>query len=154
MGIDSSKPGTRRLERRKKAALFGRRPFADKRARELLNDASEQVLRNEPDWVDDPADPTLSDILQYELSPDESKVPILTDLLSQGLTFQEAVCWYFYRYCKMTTKDIHYATRPYDKGGDVGELASESRNIRRVLAEAADKLDEELDLDVDPDADT
>lgn len=146
-------PGTppRRLERREKAALFGRRPFANKKARELLNDASEQILRTEPDWVDDPADPTLSDVLQFELSPSESKVPLLSDLLSQGLTFQEAVVWYMWRYCQMTPRDIHYATKPYDKGGDVGELSGASRNIRRVLGTAAGKLGEDIpdDLDVD-----
>lgn len=147
MRREGGTPATR-VVGRENAALFGRRPFANKEARELLNDASEQILRDEPDFVDDPTNPTLADVLQFELSPEASKVPLIVDLLGQGLTFQEAVVYYFYRYCKMTQKDIHYATKPYDTGGNVGDLPDSTRNIRRVLKSAVDKLD--VDLSVEP----
>lgn len=133
--------------------VWGRRPYADKDAREVLNDVSTWIARTRPDGVDDPDDPSLSDILRYaghaldSKGTDEPKTTTLSALMGRGLDYQEAVVWYWFRYCELDLTEIHYATTGRDRGGDPATRRNATRNIVSVLKSAARKLD-----DVDPDS--
>lgn len=120
--------------------VWGRRPYADKEAREMLNDVSRSIAKDRPDHVDDPEDPTLSEVLRAHYGTEE-KATTLTALLGQGLTFQEAVFWYFYRHAGFRFTDIHYAVSGYRRGGDPAHERNSLRNIQRVLESAAFKVD-------------
>lgn len=129
-----------RLDRR----LWGRRPFADREAREILNDASEWIVRHKPDDVDDPHDPQLSDVLKYvpEAKKErhrQQKLENLSRLFDYGLTFQESVCFYWWFRCGLSLTDIHYAIVEHDVGGDPEQRRNSLRNINRVLESAAFK---------------
>jgi len=143
--------------------VWGRRPYAGKEARELLNDLSRDIAREQPDTIDDSDDPSLADVVQYADERGagrsvERKTSTLTDLMRHGLTFQEAVCWYWFRYAKFDLMEIHFAQEGISKGGDPAHQRNSVRNIQRVLESAAFKLpdaspDDVPDLDVDQQAD-
>lgn len=133
--------------------VWGRRPYADKRARELLNDVSQFIARTRPPDVESPDDPAMSDILRYagvalntSQAPDSADVKAATIewlMGDQGLDFQEAVCWYWFRYCQYDLTEIHYAQSGNDAGGDPEDRRNATRNIIRVLSSAASKVDGE-----------
>lgn len=127
-----------------KPTTWGRRPYADKEARELLNDVSQGIARDPPDHVDDPGDLSLSDALKANYDTD-TKAQTLAGLLEQGLTFEEAVCWYWFRHAQFSLTDIHYAilsskTDTNAEGGDPSQRRNSVRNIQRILESAAFKL--------------
>lgn len=128
--------------------VWGRRTYAGKSAREVLNDASRAIAQNRPDHVDDPADPTLSDVIeQVGRGVDPAvKGSLLADLMSRGLVFREAVCWYWYRHAQFDVTEIHFAMEGYDHGGDPGRRADHVERIINTLRSAASKLDVEADL--------
>lgn len=137
--------------------IWGRRPYAGKDARERLNDVSRYIARTRPDDVDDPDDPTLSDVLAYAddaLTPpdrsDDVKSATLSALMRDGLTFQEAVCWYWFRYCQFDITEIHYAMTGSDCGGDPDQRRNATRNILSTLRSAARKVPD-ADEDAIPD---
>lgn len=142
--------GANTILERRKSKVWGRRPWADKAAKEILNDVSYSVLREQPDFVDDPVDPSLSELLKHHYGHEDTKAPTLVDLLGEGLTYQEAVVWYFFRFCGMSIMDIYYSTSSSDTGGGVADRRNATRNIRRVLKEASQKLGEDIDIP-DPD---
>jgi len=126
---------------------WGRRPYADKESREILNDISRQIRAEEPEHVDDPSDPTLSEVLKTVYDPD-TKATTLSDLMSHGLSFEEAVCWYWFRHCQFDLMNIHYAIRGIKKGGDPAHRRNSVRNIQRVLESAAFKVPGEDPADI------
>lgn len=134
-----------------KPKTWGRRPYADKEARELLNDVSRRIVRDDPDHVDEVDDPSLSDVLKANYDP-QTKADTLADLLEHGLTFQEAVCWYWFRYAQFDLMNIHFAIQGIQKGGDPDHRRNSIRNIQRVLESAAFKLPDASPGDV-PDLD-
>ena len=124
---------------------WGRRPYADVEAREILNDESERIARKQPDHVDDPGDLTLADVLRerYRRTTDDAPVGTLAEIKSHGLTFEETVCWYFYRFEGYDLGEIHRAVRGTDPGGDPSHRRNSIRNIQRILKSAATKLPDE-----------
>lgn len=122
-----------------KPTTWGRRPYADKEARELLNDVSRRIARDPPDHVDDPGDLALSDVLKATYDPD-TKADTLADLMGHGLNFEEAVCWYWFRYAQFSLMNIHFAIQGIQKGGDPSHRRNSIRNIQRILESAAFKL--------------
>jgi hypothetical protein len=136
--------------------VWGRRPYAGKQARELMNDVSAWIARTRPQGVDDPENPSLSDVLAYAgpalRQPDtpdddvDAKDATLTRLMADGLDYQEAVVWYWFRYCQFDITEIHYAMTGSNQGGDPSQRRNSTRNIIRVLQSAASKVQ-----DADPD---
>lgn len=126
---------------------WGRRPYAGKTARELLNDVSRHIARTRPADVDDPSDPTLADVLRYagdaldqrQGSDPTPKGMALSTLMGHGMDYQEAVVWYFFRYCQFDITEIHYAMTGADTGGDPAQRRNATRNILSVLRSAASK---------------
>lgn len=127
------------------AYVWGRRPWANKAARELLNDLSRDIARHKPDYVEEPADPGLDDVIRHAQADDDGadlKGNTLKDLLAQGLTYQQAVVWYWFAYCGYSLMDIHYAHEGNEKAGRTIRFKEQSlRNIKSVLVDAAQKLD-------------
>lgn len=135
-------------------ATWGRRPYADVEAREILNDASRRIARNQPDHVDDPGDPTLSEVLQHTYRQDtdlDTDAWTLTELKAHDLSFGEAVCWWFFRYAGYDLGEIHHAVSGRNFSDDPGHRRNSLRNIQRMLKSAATKLPGESPDDV-PDA--
>jgi len=134
-------------EERPDPKVWGRRTYAGKAARELLNDTSRAITQTRPDHVDDPADPSLSDVVQQlKRGVDPGvKGSLLADLLGQGLDFREAVCWYWYRHAQFDVTEIYFAMEGYDQGGDPERRADQVAGIIDTLRSAASKLDVDLD---------
>ena len=138
--------------------IWGRRPYAGKDARERLNDVSRYIARTRPDDVDDPDDPTLAEVVAYAdaaLTPpngsdDDPKAATLSALMRSDLTFQEAVCWYWFRYCQYDITEIHFAMTGNDTGGDPDQRRNATRNILSTLRAAARKIPD-ADEDAIPD---
>lgn len=127
--------------------IWGRRLYADKAGRELLNEVSQYIARIQPDDVDDPADPAVSDLLRHagtaldvNRETHMAKGAILSNLMAEGLDFQEAICWYWFRYCRFDITEIHYGITGHDSGGDPAQRRESVRNIMSVLKSAATKL--------------
>lgn len=74
---------------------------------------------------------------------------LLTDLVQQGLSFREAVCWYWYRHAQFDVTEIHFAQEGYSHGGDPERRVEQVADIIDTLRSAAEKLDVDVDL---PDA--
>ncbi|QUO49263.1 hypothetical protein J7656_14800 [Halorubrum ruber] len=131
--------------------VWGRRTYAGKSAREVLNDASRAIAQTRPDHVDDPGDPTLSDVIEkVNRGVDPAvKGSLLADLMDRGLNFREAVCWYWYRHAQFDVTEIHFAMESYDQGGDPGRRADHVGEIIDTLRSAASTLYVDVDL---PDA--
>jgi len=121
--------------------IWGRRPYAGKEAREQLNDVSRWIARVRPDDVDDPDDPSLSEVVNFVPAATEAdmgpKCRTLSDLMSDGLSYRESVCWYWFRYCEFDITEIHYATEGRDQGGDPAQRRNATRNILGALKAAA-----------------
>lgn len=146
------------LVRRTYARTWRQRPYVDKEAKQILDDLSFQVLKDQPEHIDDPENPTLAELLKYEKGPEDAALVTLSDLLAQDLTAQEAVMWYFFRYCQLSIMEIYYATHGHDTGGDPTDRRNATRNIRRTLHTAGQKLGERVAIphpdEEDADTDT
>lgn len=129
--------------------VWGRRAYAGKSAREMLNDASHAIAQSHPDHVDDPADPSLADVIRQAKRGFDPTVKgaILADLLGQGLNFSEAVCWYWYRHAAFDVTEIYFAKEGFDQGGDQGRRDNHVADIIDTLQSAASKLEVDIDLD-------
>jgi hypothetical protein len=131
---------------------WGRRAYAGKAAREQLNDASRAICEQAPDHVDDPTDPDLSDIIRQIAQGVDPHVKgsLLANLLQNGLTFREAVCWYWYRHAQLDLTEIHFAIQGYNHGGDPDTRADHVEDIAATLRTAAEKLDVDVTVDYNP----
>jgi len=122
--------------------VWGRRGYAGKAAREMLNDISRDIARTCPDDVTHPEHPSLSDVIRNGYDP-QVKAGILIQLTRQGLTFREAACWYFYRHAQFSLSEVYFATKPFDQGGAPEVRRREVRDIAQAIQSAASKLDVE-----------
>jgi hypothetical protein len=132
-------------------ARWGRRPYADVAARNVLNDESERIARKQPDHVDDPDDLTLSDVLleRYRQDTgDHAQAVTLAGMMKHGLSFEEVVCWYFYRFADYDLTEIHTALQGAPPGDDPAHRRNSLRNIQRILKSAATQLPREDPADV------
>jgi hypothetical protein len=132
-------------------ATWGRRPYADVEAREILNDVSDRIARKQPEHVDDPADLSLADVLRQmcrENSDLDTEDWTLAELMTRGLTSGEVVCWWFYRHAGYDLAEIHHAIQGGDFSDDAGHRRNSLRNIQRMLKSAASKLPDEDPGDV------
>lgn len=141
------------LPLRRESRIWPQTAYLAKEAKEILNDLSFQILRDQPDWVEDPHQPTMAELLKYQRDPQGAAIATLSDLLAEGLDYQEAVHWYFFRYCGLSIMEIYYAAEGCDTGGGVEDRRNASRSIRRSLHTAAQKLGEDVDIP-HPDNDT
>lgn len=148
--------------------VFHKKPWLNKRGREILNRSARRIAHYRPDYVTSPEEPTLTECLfelQYhaaatghapQLSTEgltdlpsmrESEgmdLPvdggIFTNLLGSGLTFQEAICWFFYRYCGMDTAEVHLAIQGKNRSFSRADDSRAIRNVERTLESAAEKI--------------
>lgn len=132
-------------------ALWGKRPFADVAARDYLNDISERIARKQPDHIADPGDLSLSDVLREKYrqdTGDDAQAVTLSEMMKHGLSFEEVVCWYFYRFAGFDAAEIHSAVHGQELSDDPAHRRNSLRNIQRILNSAASKLPGEDPADV------
>lgn len=133
---------------------YGQRLWVNKRGRAILNEASAQLLRTAPDYVDDPADPSSDELLEFiqrDYKKNREVVPLIIDFLRRGLTYQEAVVWYLWDYSEWDLNELYYVSvapvedgdgddRRIETGGHAADRRNAKRTLRAVLHSAASKL--------------
>jgi hypothetical protein len=135
--------------------LFGKRPHMAKAGREIANAAAEHIQRTRPGIVDDPDDPTLADVLRFMESEEageqiqHEQAVTLCDLLTRGLTFQEAATWYLYEHAGLTLREIYHVDEGKQRSFSKDRDRQAERNVAATLRTAAEKLDVDLDLNDD-----
>ena len=140
-GSDSSSAGSPKK--------FGTKPYLDKRGREVLNRAAREIQRNQPDWVDNPEDPSTADCLTHlqQGTSGFTDTGIIIDLLGKGLTAQEAIVWILWQHSELAPREIFYAHEGKDHPGRSGVGQQAVRNIESRIRSAAMKLGVDVDLD-------
>lgn len=131
--------------------LFGKRPYCSKEARDRLNRESREIFMTEPEYVDDPENPSLDEVLKH-IQKRESldDADLIVDLLANGLGWEEVIVYYLFRWSGLEKREIYYATEGIRTAPDVEDRGL-TRHIDRVLASVEEKLGEDL-LDDDVDA--
>lgn len=127
---------------------YGESPYLDKEGREILNRASRAVKREEPDWVDHPEDPKLSDVLVYLQQGRNGFTDqgIIIDLLGKGLTAEETVVWILHQHSSLKPREIFYAYEGKDHPGCEGVDEQAVRNVESRIRSAARKLGVNADV--------
>jgi len=139
------------------------RPYLDKVCREILNRAARQIYDDAPDWVEDPTDPKVSDLLEQlqRRQNDGAETPrtesesvgnkpvrydsgLLIELLENDLTADEAIYWMLWRYSGLDPTEIYHAKRGVKSSG-IGAIEDNAlRNTKAKIQSAANKLGEEF----------
>lgn len=130
---------------------FGRRAYLHRKARDVLNEASQGIFRKAPDYVDDPEDPTVDELLEYirrDYDPGADSIQSITDYLAQGLTYQEAFLLYFWDHVDMDLDSMYYVCEApvggqgtrIDTGGHHQDRTNAKRQFEAVLTSACRKL--------------
>lgn len=126
---------------------FGISPYLDKEGREILNRASRKVMREEPDWCDEPDDPKMSDVLiQLQRGDGFTDSGLIIDLLGKGLNAQEVLVWILYHHSELKPREIFYAYEGKDHPGCAGVDDQAVRNIKSRIRSAALKLGVDVDV--------
>lgn len=137
--------------------LFGKRPHLAKEGREIANAAAEAIQREEPEYVDDPDDPTLAEVLKYveqnenvgkraEDAIRQHQTATLSDLLTEGLTFREAVTFYLYEHAGLTLREIYHVDEGKQRSFSREDDRQAERNVAATIQSAAEKLDVDVDI--------
>ena len=126
---------------------FGTSPYLDKEGREILNRASRKVMRDQPDWADDPSDPKLSEVL-IQLQQDDgfTDTGVMIDLLGKGLNAQEVLVWILWHHSGLEPREIFYAYEGKNHPGCAGVDDQAVRNIESRIRSAAMKLGVNVDV--------
>jgi len=140
----------------KKPRLFGKRPHLAKEGREIANSASELIQREDPEYVDDPDDPTLAEVLKFaESEMGDSATPAnirehetatLCDLLTKGLTFREAATFYLYEHAGLTLREIYHVDEGKERSFSREDDRHAERNVATTIQTAAEKLGVDVDV--------
>lgn len=127
---------------------FGTKPYLDKAGREVLNRASRQIYRDEPDWVDDPEDPSTSDCLTMlqQGNGGGTDTGMIINLLGKGLSAQEVLVWVLWNHSGLEPREIFYAYEGKDHPGRSGVDQQAVRNIESRIRSAAMKLGVDVDV--------
>lgn len=133
--------------------VFGKRPHLAKEGREIANAAVGQIRHDEPDFVDDAADVTLSDVLKWLDDPDagvrHEQTATLCDLLTEGLTFREAVTWYLYEHGGLTLREIYHVDEGKERSFSREDDRQAERNVAATIQSAAEKLGIDVDVAIE-----
>lgn len=139
--------------------LFGKRPHLSKEGREIANAAAGVIQKEEPDWVDDPDDPSLSEILKFaeaasgdppETGPIRKKeTATLCELLTEGLTFREAVTFYLYEHGGLTLREIYHVDEGLERSFSRENDRQAERNVAATIKSAAEKLDMDVSITIE-----
>lgn len=121
-------------------AVFGQRPWLNKEGREIANSAARDIHRDPPDDID-PSDLSLADVLKHLSRTDGSTddTPLLTELLQDGLDYQQAVYWYLWKYAGLSPKEIHLAETGREHVQRWDDERPEVRSVEATLTAAGRK---------------
>lgn len=132
--------------------VFGKRPHLAKEGREIANAAVGHIRGEQPEWVDDPQDATLTDVLKFLNDGHdvaEGQTDTLCDLLCQGLTFREAVTWFLYERAGLTLREIYHVDEGKDRSFSREGDRQAERNVARTLESAAAKLGRDVEFSME-----
>ena len=139
----SERPGKLR-----EARVFARRAYLSKEAKEMVNRSSRRIYLNEPDYVENPEEPQLEDVIrEIRLTGGDGTVdaPLFAELLGAGLSYQETIYYYLWRYAGYDFSDIIRA----ETGKEIRFKARETevRSVKTTIRKAANKLEDEQALE-------
>lgn len=125
--------------------LFGNRPYCSKEAQEQLNQESRDIFREDPEYVQDPTEPTMDEVLRHirERQDGVDDADLIVDLLADGLDWEEVIVYYLFRWSGLDKREIYYATEGIRTAPDVEERDL-TRHIDAVLCRVEEKLDVDL----------
>jgi hypothetical protein len=131
-----------------KPKTFGTKPYLDKRGREVLNRAAREIHREQPDWVDNPDNPSTSDCLTWlqQGNGRHTDTGMLIDLLGKGLNAQETIVWVLWQHSGLEPREIFYAYEGKNHPGRSGVDEQAVRNIKSRIRSAAMKLGVDSDV--------
>jgi hypothetical protein len=127
----------------REARVFSRRPFLSKEAKEVANRSSRRIAINKPEYVEEPTDPSMYEVMQELKHNDggggEVDGAIMAGILGE-LSYRQAIYYYLYRYCGYAPNEIILAENGHKQRekGDVNEI----RNVKTVIRKAATNLDD------------
>jgi len=137
--------------------VFGQRPWLNKEGREIANRAARRIHLTDPDGIDT-ADLYLGDVLKWLDSGGSSDpdVGLITELLQDGLDYQEAIYWYLWNYAGLTPKEIHLSETGREHADCWDTERPEIRAVEATLTAAGRKRGRKgyvTDWDRKPDSD-
>lgn len=140
--------GSGDVESADSSKVFGTKPYLDKQGREILNRAARRVQKSDPDWVNDPDDPSTSDVLVYlqQNSDGFTDSGLLVELLGNGLNAEEVICWVLWKHSDLEPREIFYAHEGKQTSGRAGVDDQAIRNIESRIRSAGRKLGVDPDL--------
>lgn len=121
-------------------AVFGQRPWLNKEGREIANSVARELHRKPPDDID-PDRLCMADVLKYLQRSDGSDddTALLTELLQDGLDYQQAIYWYLWKYAGLSPREIHLAETGRDHVQRWDDERPEVRSIEATLTAAGRK---------------
>lgn len=121
-------------------AVFGQRPWLNKEGREIANEVARRLHRKPPDDVD-PDRLCMADVLKHLQGSDGSDgdTALLTELLQDGLDYQQAIYWYMWKYAGLSAREIHLAETGRDHVQRWDDERPEVRAIEATLTAAGRK---------------
>jgi len=140
----SERPGQLR-----EARVFARRAYLSKEAKEMVNRSSRRIYLNEPDYVENPEEPQLEDVIrEIRLTGGGDgtvDAPLFAELLGMGLSYQETIYYYLWRYAGYDFSDIIRA----ETGKEIRFKARETevRSVKTTIRKAANKVEDEEALE-------
>lgn len=129
------------------------RVWANAEAREILNRGARSITRQEPEFVDDPSDPSLSEILRHiqEQNGQEKYADdgVFLSMLGEDISYRQMVYWYLFRYCGTDVTEILAAERGLDRIHRKDANRKELRNIEAQLTSVAQQVSEDVSDEAD-----
>lgn len=121
-----------------RTTVFGQRPWLNKEGREIANKAARRMSKQEDTAS---GQITLGDVLNYLAAdgPKSLEDGLITDLLAEGLNYQEAIYWYLWKYCGLTPKEIHLAETGREHVNDWDNEGAAVRTVEATLTVAGRK---------------
>jgi hypothetical protein len=109
----------------------------NKEGRELANAVARKIHRKPPDDVD-PDNLCMADVLKYLQDTDGSDgdTALLTELLQDGLDYQQAIYWYLWKYAGLSPKEIHLAETGREHVQRWDDERPEVRSVEATLTAA------------------
>jgi hypothetical protein len=126
------------------AKTWGNRAYLSREGKEILSRSARRIAINQPDHVDDPDDPSLTECLvelQERSDAEFVDAAIVQQLLGKDLTYEEVVLLLLHRYCGLDVAELSLADSGMQHPGHEGVDHSLQRSIERVLDSAERKLE-------------
>jgi hypothetical protein len=126
------------------AKIWSDRAYLSRQGKEILSRSARRIAINQPDHVDDPEDPSLTECLVELQDRSDSEfvdAALVQHLLERDLTYEEIVLWLLHEHCGLDVAELTLADAGMQHPGQHGVNTSLQRSIKRVLDSAERKLE-------------